>query len=116
GPVVGHREHAGFNTGLSVWLDAPLVEDITCSDWRAFIVFPLLFLCGEGVSFIQVIPAYTGLYWLMLAPFRVPRSVAYILNNKKDLTAVDHGREITVRSDSLRLGDEVHQFVPGECF
>ncbi|MFO7778725.1 MAG: hypothetical protein R6V28_10250 [Nitriliruptoraceae bacterium] len=29
GPVVGHREHAGFNTGLSVWLDAPLVEDIT---------------------------------------------------------------------------------------
>ena len=28
GPVVGHRERAGFNTGLSVWLDGDLAERI----------------------------------------------------------------------------------------
>ena len=29
GPLVGHRERAGFNTGLSVWLDEPLADRIT---------------------------------------------------------------------------------------
>lgn len=29
GPVVGHREHAGFNTGLSVWLADGLHESIS---------------------------------------------------------------------------------------
>ena len=28
GPVIGHREHAGFNTGMSVWLDGDLAEAI----------------------------------------------------------------------------------------
>lgn len=28
GPLVGHRERAGFNTGLSVWLPDPLPEEI----------------------------------------------------------------------------------------
>jgi hypothetical protein len=28
GPVVGHRERAGFNTGLSVWLDGDLADRI----------------------------------------------------------------------------------------
>ncbi len=28
GPLVGHREHAGFNTGMSVWLPDGLHEDI----------------------------------------------------------------------------------------
>ena len=28
GPVVGHRERAGFNTGLSVWLEGDLVDRI----------------------------------------------------------------------------------------
>ncbi len=29
GPVIGHREHAGFNTGLSVWLPDGLHEQIS---------------------------------------------------------------------------------------
>jgi hypothetical protein len=29
GPLVGHRERAGFNTGLSVWLEEPLADRIT---------------------------------------------------------------------------------------
>ena len=29
GPVVGHRERGGFNTGLSVWLDESLADRIT---------------------------------------------------------------------------------------
>ncbi len=29
GPLVGHREHAGFNTGLAVWLPNGLHESIT---------------------------------------------------------------------------------------
>lgn len=28
GPVIGHREHRGFNTGMSVWLPDPLHEQI----------------------------------------------------------------------------------------
>jgi len=28
GPVIGHRERAGFNTGLSVWLDGDLADRI----------------------------------------------------------------------------------------
>lgn len=28
GPVIGHRERAGFNTGLAVWLDEPLADRI----------------------------------------------------------------------------------------
>jgi hypothetical protein len=41
GPVVGHREHAGFNTGLSVWLPDGLhdrVERPGRAGWRGDVV------------------------------------------------------------------------------